>query len=246
MKNQKVALITGANRGIGFETAKQLGQKGIAVIIGARSKTAADEAAAKLIGQGISAFGLKLDVTNAEDRKAAATYINDNFGSLDILINNAGVAPKESLFVPKSSETAPEEFGYIFETNLFSIVYLTNELLPLIRKSNAGRIVNLSSILGSLTIHSQPESPIAAYRVLSYNASKAALNMFTIQLADELKESGIKVNSAHPGWVQTDLGGNEQAPMGIEDGAKTSVELALLGEEGPTGKFIHMGEELPW
>ena len=246
MKNQKVALITGANRGIGFETAKQLGEKGVTVVLGARNLVAAQEAAGKLIALGIDAHGIQLDVTKADDRQSAAVYLNQQFGKLDILINNAGVAPKESLFVPKSSETTAEEFQYIFETNLFSVVFLTNELLPLIRKSEAGRIVNLSSILGSLTIHAQPDSPIRDYRVLSYNASKTALNMFTIQLADELKGAGIKVNSAHPGWVQTELGGNEQAPMNIEDGAKTSVELALIGEDGPTGKFIHLGEELPW
>jgi len=246
MKNQKVALITGANRGIGFETAKQLGEKGITVILGARTQSAANEAAAKLVEQGIPAFGLKLDVTDAGDRALAATYISENFGKLDILVNNAGIAPKESLFVSKSSETTAEEFQYIFETNFFAIVFLTNALLPLIRKSEAGRIVNLSSILGSQGIHSQPDSPIAGYRVLSYNASKTALNMFTIQLADELKNSNIKVNSAHPGWVQTELGGNDQAPMNIFDGARTSVELALIGQDGPNGKFIHLGEELPW
>lgn len=118
--------------------------------------------------------------------------------------------------------------------------------MPLLKKSDAGRIVNLSSILGSLTIHAQPESPIAGFRVLSYNSAKAALNVFTIHLAAELEGTGIKVNAAHPGWVQTELGGNEQAPMSITDGAKTSVELALLSEDGPNGKFIHMGEELPW
>lgn len=246
MKNQKVALVTGSNRGIGFETAKQLGEKGITVILTARDLNVAQDAAASLNKSGIDAYGIKLDVTNADDRKAAAAYIESNFGKLDILINNAGVAPKESLFVSKTAETTEEEFQYIYNTNLFSVVYLTNELLPLLKKSDAGRIVNLSSILGSLTIHAQPESPIAGFRVLSYNSAKAALNVFTIHLAAELEGTGIKVNAAHPGWVQTELGGNEQAPMSITDGAKTSVELALLSEDGPNGRFIHMGEELPW
>lgn len=246
MKNQRIALVTGSNRGIGFETAKQLGEEGITVIITARQLDVAQRAARELIGQGIDAYGIQLDVTNDEERKAAAAYISEKFGRLDILINNAGVAPKESLFVSKTLETSREEFAHIYETNFFSVVYLTRELLPLIKKSTSGRIVNLSSILGSLTIHSQPESPIAGFRVLSYNSAKAALNMFTIQLADELAALGIKVNSAHPGWVQTELGGNDQAPMSITDGAKTSVGLALLGEDGPTGKMIHMGEEMPW
>lgn len=246
MNDKKVALITGSNRGIGFETAKQLGELGITVILTARQLEAAETAAQELTEKGIDAYGIQLDVTNDEERQAAAAYISSKFGKLDILINNAGVAPKDSLFVSKTAETTKEEFNYIYDTNFFSIVYLTNELLPLIKKSPAGRIVNLSSILGSLTIHAQPESPIAGFRVLSYNSAKAALNMFTIQLAAELQPLGIKVNSAHPGWVQTELGGNEQAPMSIIDGAKTSVALALIGEDGPNGKLIHMGEELPW
>lgn len=246
MNNQKVALITGSNRGIGLETAKQLGQLGITVILTARHLDAAQEAASKLTALGINAHGIKLDVTKASDRESAAAYINSNFGKLDILINNAGVAPKESLFVSKSLDTTLEEFEYIYQTNFFGIVFLTRELLPLLKKSAAGRIVNLSSILGSLTIHALPQSPIAGFRVLSYNSAKAALNMFTIQLGSELESFGIKVNSAHPGWVQTELGGNDQAPMTIEDGAKTSVQLALLDEDGPTGKFMHMGEEVAW
>lgn len=246
MSNQKVALITGANRGIGFETAKQLGQKGVTVIIAARQLDAAKAAADKLSALGIDAHGIQLDVTKAEERTAAATYIDTTFGKLDILINNAGVAPKESLFVSKTLETSSEEFQYVYETNFFSVVYLTKELLPLLKKAPAARVVNLSSILGSLGIHAMPESPIAGLRVLSYNSSKTALNMFTIQLAAELKDLGIKVNSAHPGWVQTEMGGNDRAPMNIEDGAKTSVELALLGEDGPTGQFIHLGETMAW
>ncbi|PAW93349.1 short-chain dehydrogenase [Mucilaginibacter sp. MD40] len=246
MKNQKVALITGANRGIGFETAKQLGEKGVTVILTARNLDVANESAEKLKQQGIDAYGAKLEVTSADDRKALAAYVEDKFGKLDILINNAGVAPKRSLFEKITVETTEEEFEYVFQTNFFAQVYLANALLPLLKKSDAGRIVNLSSILGSLTMHSQPNSPIEAIKVLSYDASKAALNMFTNHLAIELADTNIKVNSAHPGWVKTELGGNDVAPMEIVDGAKTSVELALIGEDGPTGGFYHLGEQLPW
>jgi NAD(P)-dependent dehydrogenase (short-subunit alcohol dehydrogenase family) len=241
---KKVALVTGANRGLGFETAKQLGEQGITVVLAARQLSSAKIAAEKLIAQGIDAHPVQLDVTNAAERVAAAKYLDEKFGKLDILINNAGVAPKD-LFEPKNLDTTEEEFQYIFNTNLFSIVYLTRELVPLLKKSEAGRIVNLSSILGSLGTHAQENSPIAGFRILSYNASKASLNMFTVQLADELKGTSIKVNSAHPGWVKTDMGG-EEAPMDIADGAKTSVQLALVGEDGPNGKFIHLGEELAW
>jgi NAD(P)-dependent dehydrogenase (short-subunit alcohol dehydrogenase family) len=246
MENQKVALITGANRGLGFETAKQLGEQGITVILAARQLSAAQDAAEKLKQQGIDAYGVQLDVTKDDDRKAAAKYIEDKFGKLDILINNAGVGSKRSLFEKVTSETTPDEFEYVFETNFFSVVYVTKALLPLIKKSPAGRIVNLSSILGSLTLHSQPDSPIAAIKVLAYDASKAAVNMFTNHLSLELEGTGIKVNSAHPGWVKTELGGVDEAPMEIVDGAKTSVALALIGEDGPNGRFIHLGEELPW
>jgi len=247
MSTKKIALITGANRGIGFETAKQLGEKGVAVIIAARKLNAAEETAAQLTAQGIEAYGVQLDVTNADERTAVAAYIEDKFGKLDILVNNAGVGPKEDdLFVKKTAATTADEFEYIFNTNLFSIVYLTNELLPLLKKSEAGRIVNLSSILGSLTLHATEGSPIADFKRLSYAASKTALNVFTVLLADELKGTKIKVNSAHPGWVQTELGSVEHAPMTVPDGAKTSVELALIGEDGPNGRFIHLGEELPW
>lgn len=246
MDTQKVALITGSNRGIGLETAKQLGERGVTVIVTARQQADATATAAQLTAAGINAHGIQLDVTNAADRLAAASYIEQQFGKLDILVNNAGVAPKDSLFVSKTADTTEEEFQYVYNTNFFSLVFLTKALLPLIRKSPAGRIVNLSSILGSLGIHAQPESPIAGFRVLSYNSAKAALNMFTIQLAAELAPLGIKVNSAHPGWVQTALGGLEQAPMAIVDGAKTSVELSLLPADGPTGQFIHLGESLPW
>jgi NAD(P)-dependent dehydrogenase (short-subunit alcohol dehydrogenase family) len=246
MKNQKTALITGANRGIGFETAKQLGEQGITVVLAARQLSAATEAANELKQQGIDAYGIQLDVTKADERKAAAKYFEEKFGKLDILINNAGVGPKDwSMFEKTISGTTYDEFEYVFNTNLFSLVAITNELLPLIKKSDAGRIVNLSSILGSLTIHSLKDSPIAPMKTLSYNASKAALNMYTNHLALELEGTGIKVNSAHPGWVKTELG-TDAAHMEITDGAKTSVALALIGEDGPNGRFIHLGEELPW
>ncbi len=243
-KDKKVALITGANRGIGFETAKQLGEKGVTVVLGSRKLSDAQAAAAKLKTAGADAHGIKLDVTSAADRKAAAKYIGDTFGKLDILINNAGVSSSHG-FTPVTIETSDEELQSIFSTNLFSVLALTRELLPLLKKSPAGRIVNLSSVLGSLTLHADPNSPIYGFKSFAYDASKSALNAFTVHLAWELKDTPIKVNSAHPGWVKTEMG-TDAAPMEIPDGAKTSVELALLGPDGPNGRFIHMGQELPW
>jgi NAD(P)-dependent dehydrogenase (short-subunit alcohol dehydrogenase family) len=132
-----------------------------------------------------------------------------------------------------------------FETNFFSTVALTRGLLPLIRKAPAGRIVNLSSILGSLSLHADPSSGIYAKKVFAYDASKTALNAFTIHLAQELRDTKIKVNSAHPGWVQTEMGGSG-APMDLAEGAKTSVQLATLPDDGPTGGYFHLGKPLPW
>jgi NAD(P)-dependent dehydrogenase (short-subunit alcohol dehydrogenase family) len=243
--DKKIALVTGANRGIGLETARQLGQQGITVIVAARTLAAAEETTSKLKSEGIDVFPVKLDVTNADDRKTAVKTIGDKFGKLDILINNAGVGSQTDMFALTVSETTEEELQTVFGTNVFSVVAVTRAFLPLLKKSEAGRIVNLSSILGSLTLHADPNSPIAPIKTFAYDASKAALNSFTIHLAAELKGTKIKVNSAHPGWVKTDMG-TDKAPMEIVDGAKTSVALALIAQDGPDGRFIHLGQELPW
>ena len=242
---KKVALVTGANRGIGFETALQLGQKGITVVVGARALHAAKDATTKLGSEGVQAYPLALDVTNETDRKAAAAFLTEKFGKLDILINNAGIAGDGGLLNAHTIETTQSELEAVFNTNLFSVIALTRELLPLLKKSEEGRIVNLSSILGSLTLQAMPNSPIAPMKAFAYNASKTALNQFTVHLALELKGTNIKVNSAHPGCVKTQLG-TQHAQLEIADGARTSVELALVGPDGPSGKFIHNGNELPW
>jgi len=243
-QDKKIALITGANRGIGLETAKQLGELGITVVVGARKLSAAEDTAAALKSAGIDAYAVQLDVVNEADRKATAAFIAEKFGKLDILINNAGVGSVDG-FVSVVSQTKDEELQRIFGTNLFAVVAVTRELLPLIRKSEAGRIVNLSSILGSNTLHADPNSPIANFKSFAYDASKSALNAYTIHLAWELKDTPIKVNAAHPGWVKTEMG-TDAAPMEIPEGAKTSVALALLDADGPNGRFIHLGSELPW
>jgi NAD(P)-dependent dehydrogenase (short-subunit alcohol dehydrogenase family) len=241
---KKVALISGANKGIGLETARQLGKQGIIVLIGARDLAKGEVAAATLKKEGIDARAVKLDVVNPADIKAVAEKIEKEFGKLDILINNAGVMT-ESMGTNNTSKTSEKTLRDTFETNLFAVVTVTQALLPLLKKSDAGRIVNVSSILGSLTLHAAPNSPIASVKTFAYDASKAALNAFTIHLADELKGTNIKVNSAHPGWVKTDLG-TDAAPMEVVDGAKTEVALATLGPDGPTGAYIHLGEALPW
>ncbi len=241
----KVALITGANKGIGLESAKQLAQQGITVLLGARDVAKGEAAAKTLQDQGLDVRAIKIDVGDAADRKAIAALIDKEFGALDILVNNAGVMLDHFPAPNETSTTSREVLVETFETNLFAPVALTQELLPLIRKSAAGRIVNLSSILGSLTLHATKGSPIYDAKTFAYDTSKAALNSFTIHLAHELAGTAIKVNSAHPGWVKTDMG-TDAAPMEIPDGAKTTVWLATLPEDGPTGGYFHMQDSLPW
>jgi NAD(P)-dependent dehydrogenase (short-subunit alcohol dehydrogenase family) len=243
MSTNKTALITGANKGIGLETARQLGKKGITVLAGARDEGKANAAGAELSKEGLDAHGIVIDVNDAESIQKAAARIERDYGRLDILVNNAGVMLDDK--GKKPSEQPLELWRKTFETNLFGLVATTQALLPLLRKSAAGRIVNLSSILGSITLHSTPGSPIYDSKQPAYDVSKSAVNAWTVNLAWELKDTPIKVNAAHPGWVKTELGG-EGAPMEIEDGAKTSVALATLGPDGPTGGFMHMGETLPW
>ena len=247
----KVAFITGANKGIGLETARGLGRSGIAVVIGSRDEANGREAADMLRAEGVEKVeAVRFDVTRPEDHREVARHLEERYGKLDILVNNAGVMLDEADMEGQggfntTSTATPEVLRRTFETNFFAAVALTQTLLPLIRKSPAGRIVNLSSILGSLTLHSDPESPIYGMKGFAYDASKTALNAFTVHLAHELRDTPIKVNSAHPGWVKTDMGGSA-APMEVSEGGKTSVQLATLPDDGPTGGFFHLGEPLPW
>ena len=245
MAAEKIAFITGGNKGLGFETARQLGKLGITVVIGSRDAAKGKAAVEKLKAEGIDADAVRFDITKAADYKEVYGYFEKRYGRLDILINNAGVSKEEFMAGNRTSSTSAEVMHETFDTNFFGAVQLTQTLLPLLRKSPAGRIVNLSSILGSLALHADPNSPIYNAKAFAYDASKAALNSFTIHLAHELKDTNIKVNSAHPGWVKTDMG-TDAAPMEIPEGAKTSVALATLPEDGPTGAYIHLGETLPW
>lgn len=244
-QNKKTALITGANRGIGFETARQLGQQGIKVLVGARTEENGREAEAKLKAEGFDAEFVLLDVDDAKTHESAAKHIEENYGKLDILINNAGISLEDTTgAAPQASETSQDTFRKTFDTNFFNTIAVTQQFIPLIKKSDAGRIVFLSSGLGSLTLHSDPNSPIYNYKIPAYDISKTALNGFAVHLAHELKDTNIKVNTAHPGSVVTDM--NPNGDIGVEEGAKTSVDLATLPADGYTGKFIHLGEELPW
>ncbi len=243
-QNKKVALITGANRGIGFETARQLAQKGIKVLIGARTEENGKEAETKLRDEGFDAEFVLLDVDDAKTHETAAKFVEENYGKLDVLINNAGVLLEANNGAAvQASQTSAEVFRKTFDTNFFNTIAVTQAFVPLIKKSDAGRIVFLSSGLGSLTLHSDPSSPIYDYKVPAYDISKTALNGYVVHLAYELKDTPIKVNAAHPGSVTTDMNPNGDIP--VEEGAKTSVDLATLANSY-SGKFIHLGQELPW
>ena len=250
-KDQKVAFITGANKGIGLETARGLGKLGVRVVLGSRDEAKGRAAAEALKAEGIEGVeAFRFDVDRPEDHRAIAEHLEKAYGRLDILVNNAGVwldvaTPEDTQGFNTTSATTPDVLRRTFDTNFFSVVALTQALLPLLRKSPAGRIVNLSSVLASLTLHADPSSPIYGMKGFAYDASKTALNAFTVHLAQELKGTAIKVNSAHPGWVKTDMGGSA-APMEVADGGKTSVQLATLPDDGPSGGFFHLGEPLPW
>lgn len=238
-----IALITGANRGLGLETAKQLFEKvpGIHIVLASRKVENVQAEADGFKKQGYAASVVQLDVTDAASIKAAAAAVEKAHGGvLDILINNAGVANGSGPLAVTS-----QELRDVFEVNVVGVVAVTQAFIPLLRKSEAGRIVNLSSILGSLAEHADPQSAIHGWRFTAYDASKAALNMFTIELALELKDTRIKVNSAHPGWVKTDMGG-ANATLEVKDGVATTVALATLPAEGPTGGFFHIGVHMRW
>jgi NAD(P)-dependent dehydrogenase (short-subunit alcohol dehydrogenase family) len=243
-ETKKVALITGANKGIGLETARQLGKLGITVLVGARDQAKGEAAVAELKKDGVEARAVKLDVDSSADYEAVRKLIEKDYGRLDILINNAGIMI-DNRKGNETSKTSQDVLRKTFNTNFFAVVGLTQALLPLLKKSLGGRIVNLSSILGSNTLHATPGSFIYDAKTFAYDASKAALNSFTIHLAHELKDTKIKVNSAHPGWVKTEMGG-EGAQLDVETGAKTSVELATLQDSGPNGAYVHLGKPLPW
>ncbi|KRG69993.1 SDR family oxidoreductase [Pseudoxanthomonas dokdonensis] len=238
-----IALVTGATRGIGLETVRQLAEAGVHTLLAGRNRDGAVQAALELQSQGLPVEAIQLDVTDTASIQAAAREIEQRHGRLDILVNNAGIIADDPS-LPVSAQSL-DAWRRTFETNLFGVIGVTQAMLPLLRRSAHGRIVNVSSILGSLALHSDPSSPIYDFKIPAYNVSKSALNAWTVQLAYELKDSTIKVNSIHPGYVKTDMnaGGGE---IEIVDGARTSVQLALIEDDGPQGGFFHLGEVLPW
>ncbi len=212
----RIALVTGANKGIGHEVARELARRGLTVLLGARN----------------AALG----------EAAAAQRIDDEFGRLDVLVNNAGVSdPRDA--APSTADI--DAVRRIFDTNFFGTLAVTQATLPLLRRSSAGRIVNVSSELGSLAMNSDPQWKYAAYKLLGYSASKAALNMLTVQLAAELQGTDIKVNAVNPGFTATDLN-HHRGTQTLAEGAAAALHYALIGKHGESGGFFSADAPLPW
>jgi NAD(P)-dependent dehydrogenase (short-subunit alcohol dehydrogenase family) len=237
-----IALITGANKGIGLEAARQLAKTGAHVLIGARDAAKGQAAVQTLQAEGLSAELLELDVTQEASVKAAAQNVTQRHGKLDILVNNAGINPEFPQGIFSIDQLSLEMLMQIYQTNFFGAFLAMREFLPLLRKSDAGRIVNVSSSLGSLTGQSKPDS---VFHIMGYNSSKAALNALTIQMSKQLADTSIKVNSVCPGWVKTDLG-SDAAPRTVQEGARIVIKLATLPQDGANGGFFNEDGVIAW
>ena len=242
---KKIALVTGGNKGIGFEICRNLAAAKCTVLLGARSAERGEQAVLQLREAGLEdVHFVEIDVTRQNTITAAAQQIESRYGLLDILMNNAGVNVRGDGLPGAADPAVVEE---IFATNFFGALRVAQTMLSLLRKSGAGRIVNISSGLGSLTLSSDPSSPVynTSYKLIGYSASKAALNMLTIHLASELRDTKIKVNSANPGFTRTDLNEN-RGTQPVEVGAVAATRLALLDDDGPTGGFFSKDGPNPW
>jgi NAD(P)-dependent dehydrogenase (short-subunit alcohol dehydrogenase family) len=237
MHRNKVALVTGANKGIGYAIASALAAQGLTVLVGARDAARGEAAARRIAGE---ARPIALDVTRADSIAAAAEQIRRELGRLDVLVNNAGIARNAT-----PSDANLEDVRAVFETNVFGVISVTQAMLPLLRESPAGRIVNVTSRIGSLTAITDPAFPLPGVGGVAYGPSKTALNAVTIAFAQELAGTRIKVNLACPGHTATDLNG-QSGPRTTAQAAREPVRLALLGAEGPTGTFSNDAGLLPW
>ncbi|MNO29162.1 3-oxoacyl-[acyl-carrier-protein] reductase FabG [compost metagenome] len=242
MTQPTTVLITGANKGIGYETARQLGALGHRILIGSRDAQRGSEAADALVKEGIDAHFIQLDLQDQDSITSAAQTIAKEFHGLDVLINNAGISLGGGA---APSQLPLSDLRVTFDTNFFGTISVTRAMLPLLLQSPAGRIVNMSSGLGSLTYNSDPGHEHAEFNLLAYNSSKAAVNMATITFAKEFKDTPLKINSGDPGFTATDLNGFT-GQRTVEQGAGIAVRLATLDADGPTGGFFDENGEVPW
>jgi len=249
MNEQPVAFVTGANKGIGFQIARELVGHGLTVLVGSRDLAQGEEAAKSI---GASAHAIQLDVTDQASIDAAATRIRDEFGRLDVLMSNAGISHAgrpgrsfENIRDVNSLATAPlDDVRTVFETNVFGVIAVTQAMLPLLREAPAGRIVITASSGGSLTLNSDPANP---HRAMfgNYSVSKAAAHAVMLAFALALERTNIKVNAACPGFTSTALN-NFNGTRSVEEGARAPVRLALIGDDGPTGTFSDESGPVPW
>ena len=238
---KKVALITGANKGIGFEVSRQIGKAGWTVLAAARNQELGKAAAAKLQAEGLDVQFIHLDLNAPETAVAAAETIRNQFGKLDLLINNAATADMTD-GPPSKVKVATIE--NVMQTNFVGSVAVTQAMLPLLKAAGKSQIINVSSALGSVSLHNDPSWKYAPVKSLAYCASKAALNMFTVQLAYEYRDGSIAVNSINPGYTATDLNGNS-GTQSLEEGSAEIVRVALI-DPPVSGKFLETGGEIPW
>lgn len=236
MTEPLVALVTGANKGIGQEIARQLAARGFLVLVGARAPERGAATAAGIRG----ARSIAIDVTRPDTIAAAAAVIADTPGRLDVLINNAAIVRGGA-----PSQTTLDDVRAVFETNVFGVIAMTQAMLPLLRRAPAGRIVNLSSGVGSLSRITDPGYPYPGVGGVAYGPSKTALNAVTVAFAQELKDTAIKVNAVCPGYTATDLN-QHRGPRTVEQAARAPVRLATLPADGPTGRFFNDEGPLPW
>ncbi|GAA1526761.1 SDR family oxidoreductase [Kribbella lupini] len=234
----KTALVTGANKGIGFAVARGLGAIGFTVAVGARDETRRNQAVDQLKAEGIDAFGVALDVTSDESVATAAATIEQTAGRLDVLVNNAGIAGRTDGGAQDPTTLDLDVLRTVLDTNVFGVVRVTNAMLPLLRRAESPRIVNLSSNMGSLTLQTGPV-------LAAYAPSKSMLNSITVQYARSLADTNVIVNAACPGYVATDFTGFN-APRTAEQGAAIVVRLATLPDDGPRGGFFDDEGTVPW
>ena len=251
MQDKQVALVTGANQGIGLQIARDLVTHGFTVLVGSRNFDRGEAAAGEI---GPDAHALQLDVTDQASITAAAERVRNDFGRLDVLINNAaisntskrpGQSVEEYAKLTRPSNVSLDEVRAVWETNVFGVLAVTQAMLPLLREAPAARIVNVSSGVGSLTRNADPAFPYRAIFGPVYPASKTALNAMTLAMAIELEPTGIKVNAVSPGFTKTNLNGYAGTET-VEEGAREPVRLALIGPDGPTGTFSNAAGPLPW